>query len=471
MKTKKNQFGLIASLLLAACLASACSSDVKEPEASSTGGTTSGGNTGNDNTQDTNGTFSLAMSSSTIAIVEGQQATVNVQIQRSEGYDRPVTVAMREIPTPQDDKLTWTFSNTQFNNGNDSATITLNLDYSTLPIQRQSRQLQVFGTDGNNQRAATLNVDIEPTDKPDVYLLAGQSNMVGISKLNAKQALPGQPDAQQERIWQLNVTGNDGENFKSIDSFVDESAIAVPDPRLTPAVDPLHEGFDTRVSGKLGTRIGLGMSFANRAIVDTQADVYLVPAAWSDTGFCVRERAAFQGFLGWNAEPTPSNPKLSGTLLLDRAVARTNLALLETNGILRGILWHQGEADASDIDCAVLYEQNLRAMINAMRSRINPDARGQIARGENSDVPFVVGTMSKGPPYNDPSDEGRLIVDGVHRNIKQVARHTAYVDNDDLVPPDYPCGQADDCIHFGASAYRLMGSRYYDYLLEAAAGQ
>jgi len=79
-----------------------------------------------------------------------------------------------------------------------------------------------------------------------------------------------------------------------------------------------------------------------------------------------------------------------------------------------------------------------------------------------------VGTMSKGFPYNE-LNESKLIVDDVHRNISQFIPFSAVVNNDDLVPTDYPCGEG-DCIHFGSRAYREMGARYYEKVVEATVG-
>ena len=79
--------------------------------------------------------------------------------------------------------------------------------------------------------------------------------------------------------------------------------------------------------------------------------------------------------LGWNAEPTPE-PYLSGTLLADRALTRLNMTLRETRGVFRGILWHQGEADSNNYDCAARYEQNLRKLITRIRTDALVDQRG-----------------------------------------------------------------------------------------------
>ena len=149
---------------------------------------------------------------------------------------------------------------------------------------------------------------------------------------------------------------------------------------------------------------------------------------------------------------------------------RVNETLLETGGILRGIIWHQGEDD-SNASCAQFYEQNLITMVSEFRSRIIEDARGSEARGPAANIPFVVGTMSKG--VDDQSDfsdfdQFKFTVDSVHRNVTSIIPFSEVVLTDDLVPNNgFQCGGG-SCIHFGAMALREMGVRSYEALLRAA---
>ena len=109
----------------------------------------------------------------------------------------------------------------------------------------------------------------------------------------------------------------------------------------------------------------------------------------------------------------------------------------------------------------------MQELISSLRTNIIEDARGSVARGEHADVPFVVATMSKGSDERGsqlPFDDIKLIVDGVHRNIANFVPFAGFVNADDLIPPDYPCGEG-SCIHFGAAAYREIGVRYYDQLI------
>lgn len=470
----------VASLLLITLSVVGCSSDVKGVEdtagttSSGQGSTTADGTTGGtsgdnpDTTGEaTNGLYSLNLSNDNIILVEGASITIEVQVDRSAGHSRLVNLAVEGQTQADDDNLTWQFAKPQLSQTESSTALTFTTPIGPLPIQRQVRTLRILGTDGNSQTIVTvLRMEIAPTGRADVYLLVGQSNMVGFSETGAKQSAQGQADAPNDRIQQLNVTGNGIANFPNARAFEDINSIAVPSPRLSVAVDPLHDGFDSAINGKEGTHIGLGMSFAKRALADTKNTIYLVPAAWSNTGFCRLDRADYGDELGWNASAN-TNPALSGTLLHDRAIARANLALEETGGILRGILWHQGEFDSSNMECALLYEQNIRALVASLRTNIIQDVRGKTARGPDANVPFVLGTMSKGIPYDDPQPESKLIVDAVHRNIDLTVPHSAHVSTDDLIPPEYPCGEG-DCIHFGSAAYREMGTRYYDFLRRAS---
>lgn len=480
MKRNKNQANKIAtkiaSFLLAATLIAGCQPDESDSDGNGSNASNAGNgaSTGGITPPPPNEDYRLSLPNQTVNLTEGSEVTATIRIERGSGYTGQVTIGAR-APTQGDGAdLAWTFSNTKVADNENATSINVKLGYNALPIQPQTRSLEILASDGVIQRSALLTINVAPTNLPDVYLLIGQSNMVGFSEENAKQA---DFDAPVDRILQLNVTGNDQQNFRTLASFTSVDSIAVASPRFTPAIDPLHHGYDSRINGKGGTQVGLGLSFAKSAITNTQAsNIYLVPAAWADTGFCRRDRTnteleGFEGFLGWNATAPPAlNTVLSGTLLHDRAIARTNLTLQEKGGILRGILWHQGEADAQNPACAEMYQQNLAELVASLRTNIVPDARGPSARGPNANIPFVAGTMSKGEDYvNQP--QPKILVDTVHRNIKQIVPFSAFVDNDDLIPPNYPCGDAGDCIHFGARAYRLMGSRYYVQLLEAATSQ
>ena len=409
--------------------------------------------------------LTLQIGNGAIELQEGATSGVSipVSIVRESGAPATVQLSAELLDPTQEQYTSLSFSDASLSASETSSTLTMQLAIGARPIQPQVRTLIVTASDGTTPILSTaIDFTVSPTELPDVYLLVGQSNMVGFSEDNSKRAEPGEPDAPNDRILQLNVTGNDGEHFSTDADFTDPASLYVEGMPLTPALDPLHDGFDTTLGGKAGQRIGPALSFAKQALNDTNADIYLVPAAWPDTGFCKRETNRLPG-VGWNATPK-NNPALAGTLLYQRAVERANIALSETNGILRGILWHQGEADSDDINCAETYAANLAELASALRTNIQQDARGAIARGADAEIPFIVGTLSQGSDSRGdqmPFSDGKLLVDNVLRDIASLVPLSDVVINDDLVPPGYACGEG-SCIHFGAAAYRVMGQRYYE---------
>lgn len=413
--------------------------------------------------------IALGLPAGAQALLEGgDPIRLPVALARGAGADAAVTLAVEAADGADAEELSWRLDDETLGGDEEGTVLEVSMPIAALPRQPGTRALRLIASDARGRRTeARVELALTPTSRPDVYLLAGQSNMIGSSGAGARQSAPGEADAPDPRIVQLNVTGNDTENFSSPADFTDRDAIAAPDGSLiVPALDPLHDGYDVRADTKEGTAIGLGLSFAKRALERTTADIVLVPAAWSDTGFCRRDTNPLPG-LGWLPEPR-EDAAFAGTLLHDRAIARTDLALAETGGILRGILWHQGEADSDEPECAAAYAENLAAMVASLRTNISPDARGPSARGADAEIPFVLGTMSKGL-----GDGGALAsfsgaqatVDAAHREVAERIAHAAVVDADDLVPPAWPCGQG-NCIHFGAAALRELGVRYHDRLRE-----
>jgi len=416
--------------------------------------------------QVSNNDVTLQVGSGAESIIEGGDAiSIPITVTRTSATPRPVTLVAQGQTAADELQMSWQFDDASLAADESSTNLVLQLGIAARPITVQNRTFQISANDGNSPSlAVAFNIQVQPTSLNDVYLLVGQSNTIGFSEDGSKQALAGQPDAPDPRIQQLNVTGNDDENFTTSADFTDPDSLFNTGDPITIAIDPLHDGFDSRINGKGGSRIGYGLSFAKAALNDTTTDILLVPAAWSDTGFCKRITNRFTG-IGWSATQK-SNPALSGTLLHDRAIERTNIALEQSAGILRGILWHQGEADSDDAACAETYAANLAELVTSLRTNINVDARGAIARGPNSDVPFIAGTMSKGSDERGdqlPFNDSKVLVDAAHRNIANLVPLATFVNNDDLVPPGFPCGEG-SCVHFGAAAQREMGQRYYDGL-------
>ena len=123
------------------------------------------------------------------------------------------------------------------------------------------------------------------------------------------------------------------------------------------AVDPLH--YDKpEIAG-----VGLGRSFA-RALKEAShpdASIGLIPAAFG--GSALEE---------WKP----------GSTHYSEAVRRTRAAL--RNGRLRGILWHQGEADSKDESLAGSYAHRFDTFIRQLRADLGAP-----------DLPIIVGELGR----------------------------------------------------------------------------
>jgi len=220
----------------------------------------------------------------------------------------------------------------------------------------------------------------------DLFLLIGQSNMAGrgVVEEQDRQPIP--------RVFMLN---------KAME--------------WVPAIDPVH--FDKPdIAG-----VGLARSFAKvLAAADSSASIGVIPAAFGGTSL---------------DEWKP------GGKLYTEAVRRAKFAT--RTGKLRGILWHQGEADAGNKENAASYLQRFSAMIAQLRTDL----------GEPN-VSVVVGQLgeflSEGLPPRSPF---AALVDEQLAIIPLAVPHVAFVSSGGLTSnPDH--------LHFDARSQREFGRRY-----------
>ena len=229
-------------------------------------------------------------------------------------------------------------------------------------------------------------------DRLHLYLLIGQSNMAGRGKVAREDQTP------HPRVLVLNRK--------------DEWA---------PAADPLH--FDKPMAG-----VGPGLAFGKTvAEADPSVTIGLIPCAAGGSPITVWQKGSF-----W--KQTRSKPY--GETLRRVAIARQR-------GVLKGILWHQGESDSNPTD-APLYAERLDGLIARLRRDLRVPA-----------VPFLVGGLSD--PLLARKEEGR-VVDGALRELPDRVGRTAYVSAEGL-------GLKSDNAHFTAAAARELGRRYAEALL------
>lgn len=223
--------------------------------------------------------------------------------------------------------------------------------------------------------------------KLHLYLLIGQSNMAGRGVVeNAEQ----QPHPR-------------------VLKFTKENAWA-------PATDPLHFDKPT-IAG-----VGLGSSFG-RSMADTspEATIGLIPCAVGGT---------------------PLSRWSKGGDLYQQALERAKLALKD--GQLKGILWHQGEADSGNEELAKSYGDRLGQMVKDLRADLGAEK-----------VPFVAGKLGEflkredkdGKPSHWPE-----VNDQIAALPKSIA-HAAVVESRGLKAKS-------DMVHFDTPSLREFGLRY-----------
>jgi hypothetical protein len=227
---------------------------------------------------------------------------------------------------------------------------------------------------------ATLLAGALSAQEKQLFLLIGQSNMAGRGAVEPqdKEIIP--------RVFMLNK-----------------------DMAWVPAVDPLH--FDKpAVAG-----VGLGRTFARTLQwANPGASIGLIPAAFGGTSL---------------DEWKP------GDKLYADAVQRTHEAL--KSGKLRGILWHQGEADAGAEEHVGSYRERFANLVQHLRQDLN-----------TPDVPVVVGELGefqKGKFTRQLNEQLAL--------IPFLVPHSAFVSSSGLTDKG-------DGLHFNSASAREFGRRY-----------
>jgi hypothetical protein len=224
-----------------------------------------------------------------------------------------------------------------------------------------------------------------PKEKLHLYLLVGQSNMAGRGIVEPPDTI-GNP-----RILRLNRKG-DWEIAK----------------------DPLH--FDKPAAG-----VGPGLSFAREilaAMEDKDVVIGLIPCAAGGSGIDIWEDDLF-----W--QQTKSYP-------YNDALVRTKLALKD--GTLKGILWHQGEADCAP-EKTVIYQEKLILLVDHFRKEF-----------ESPMVPFIAGEMF--------SFRNNGV--GLNKELHQAKNRISHYD----VVSGKDLSALPDGVHLDAKSARELGKRY-----------
>jgi hypothetical protein len=213
----------------------------------------------------------------------------------------------------------------------------------------------------------------------DLYLLVGQSNMTGRGKIEAidRQTNP--------RVWSLGSGG-----------------------QWIPASEPLH--YDSKMRG-VGPGLAFGKAMA-MAQTNPKVNIGLIPAAVGGT------------LVEWWLPGAKRH-------LFEDAVERARRA--QTTGVLRGILWQQGESDTSR-DRPAHYRQRLLTVLRAFRHELGDD-----------NVPIVIGGLG-----NFLKASSSKKVNAALQTVAGEIPHAAFV-------PASTKGHIGDRLHFNSAAARENG--------------
>lgn len=217
-----------------------------------------------------------------------------------------------------------------------------------------------------------------------IYLLMGQSNMAG----RDTRALASQLD--NPRVLALDERG-----------------------RWVVAHDPI---FPQR--GRIQPGAGPGIPFALKMLAaDTNLTIGLVPCAVGGTAL-----------RRW----------VKGGDLYERALTLARSAA--QSGVIKGVLWHQGESDSDQEENTKTYEARLTQMFKDLRADL-----------DQPHLPIVVGQLGE---FLSPKEHPYApVVRAALQHVPTVLDDLGYADSAGL-------GDKGDHLHFSAAAAKALGERY-----------
>lgn len=223
-----------------------------------------------------------------------------------------------------------------------------------------------------------------------IYILMGQSNMAGRGIITEEYQ-----KLQHDRVIMLNK-----ENEWVL------------------AKHPLH--FDKPKAVGVGPGLSFGIEMAK---VDSEATIGLVPCAVGGTPIRKWLPGAYD-------EATFSHP-------YDDALLRIKEAMKK--GVIKGIIWHQGEGD-SKADSARLYLERLNELIVRIRKEV-----------DNPQLPFIAGELGKYRKSYDSINQELL-------KLPTKVPYTAVVSSEGL-------WHKGDGTHFDSPSATELGRRYAEAML------
>ena len=236
---------------------------------------------------------------------------------------------------------------------------------------------------------------LPPKEKVWVFIMAGQSNMAG------RGFVEPQDTVSHPRILTINK-----------------------DNQVVFAKEPLHF-YQPKLTGLDG-----GMSFARKLIsqLDSSTFILLLPTAVGGSSIKY-----------WLNDSAFNGVHLNSNF-------REKAGLAKRYGTLKGILWHQGESDATE-EKIPLYENNLKTLFRFFREYTG-----------NKSLPIIMGELGS---YTRKEEWTRNWA-----RINQIIRKVAADDPISFLVETGDLKPREDYIHFDSRSQRILGQRYADaYLL------
>lgn len=225
-----------------------------------------------------------------------------------------------------------------------------------------------------------------PANKQDfhIYLLMGQSNMCG----RDTRQLASQVD--NPKILAFNSDG-----------------------KWVIARDPMFP-----MAGRIEPGAGPGIPFAAKMLAaDPKVTIGLVPCAVGGTQL-----------RRW----------VKGGDLYENALVQAKAAA--ENGVISGVLWHQGESDSEKMETAEIYEARLKHMFSDLRADL-----------KQPDLPIVVGEI--GEFMDEKKFPGAETVRKAIKRMPKVVEHVGFVNSSGLKDKG-------DELHFDADGSKQLGERF-----------
>ena len=235
--------------------------------------------------------------------------------------------------------------------------------------------------------------DIPNRDSTFVFIMAGQSNMAGRGKVEPIDTIP------NERLLTINKQG-----------------------KLIIAKEPLHF-YEPTMTG-----LDCGVSFGNSILNKIQSNYYVIILPTAVGGSSIQQ---------WINDNT-----FRGVKLLSNFKEKVEIG--KKYGRIKGILWHQGENDATKEENIDLYQKRLSILFGKFR---------QIT--ENYTLPIMIGEL--GSFYRE-NDKWQRINSAIH-NYTEKDDFSDYITTQDLK-------HRGDGIHFDANGQRVMGKRFAEKYFE-----